>query len=236
MLSTRLLPLLILALLAGCGSKHSRLNVKSLDNSVRLDQSFGLSAMARDQNGDYDLVLVSQGLEQRRSIWSRTASALNPVSWFRDQPAGQPLTPAAGAPVRQVIHLKIHWRPRAGASPENPAASNATVRWVVFGTPEPSTTTEDIVEYQGTAFARPFFERGGYTVVLQAGRLKLARLSGQMNDPLGPSTFRGKFFVRDDAYTVATVLADLPPPAQLAAPAKQNIPVPTPNTRPTGRR
>lgn len=220
-LSMGLMVLLMLASV-GCRSNTPHLTFRSLDNSAKLEQPFALAAMSRDPAGDYDLVLVSQGLEDRRSFARWAVDSANPVNWFRMPKPGAALEPVEAAPVRQVVHMKIHWRPRAGTTPENPAASNATVRWVVFGTPEPTEQSADILEFQGTAFVRVRFVRGGYDLRIRAGDLRPTRRDGEMVDVIGPNTLEGRARVNDDAFTVANVLAELPPATELAPPRPGN--------------
>lgn len=191
-----------LALGVGCGSKYPTLKFTSVDQTKVLRQPFGLTAMARDPQGDdYDLVMMSQGLER-----------------LRPEEAGEPIGPSKEAPVRQVVYIRIHWRPRPGSRANNPAAANASVRWIIFGTPGEG--GDDLIEYQGTAFVRPDFGRTGYTLRIRKGDLRLARRQGEMTDVLGPTDFEGDFFVKDDPYTVASVLKELPPAAVVAPPPK----------------
>lgn len=220
----RFLPIALLtaALLTGCGSKAPALRYVSDNKSTTLTQRYPIAAMSRDANGDFDLVLVSQGLESLR----------------KTRP-GADLTPTEIPPIRQVVHMKLHWRPSRGAKANNPAAANATVRWLIFSPPtvaplEDKAPPSDYVEYQGTAFVRPFLEREGYTVLVREGSLDPTLIEGNMTDPLGPSTFEGKFYVRDDAATVRNLLKELPPSTPAAAPKATTRP--TPATRPTTRR
>ncbi|MFN4243006.1 MAG: hypothetical protein ACK4PI_07190 [Tepidisphaerales bacterium] len=228
--------------LAGCRAATPSVTFTSLDRSHTLKQRFNVAAMSRDAFGDYDLVLVSQGDVAGSSWWRRTAKTLNdtvnPVSWFRREPEAAPLTPTADAPVRQVLHFKIHWRPRAGTSPENPAASNATVRWLVEGPQDPVDPQPDLLEYQGTAFVRIRFGRDGYRLAFREGQLRATRVDGDMMDVLGPNRFTGSATVRDDPFTVGQVLSGLPPPSELPAPAEaQRIrPATRPATAPAGGR
>lgn len=212
----------LLALLAGCRGGKPEVTFTSLDRSRELRQQFSLAAMSRDAMGDYDLVLVSPGDAGDGSWWRTTArtigSAINPVSWLRRPGDPPPLTPTSTTPVRQVLHLKIHWRPRAGSSPENPAAANATVRWLVEGPQDATDLQPDLVEYQGTGFVRVRFGRDGYRLWFREGLLNPTRLDGDMVDVLGPNRFAGHAVVADDAFTVRQVLAGLPEAAVLPTP------------------
>jgi hypothetical protein len=200
---------------SGCGAKYERVTFTSRADAGQLEQGFALVAAARDARGDYDVVLVSQGLEDAAAASGR-----------RD------LTPVAAAPVRQVLHLKLHWRPPRGATANNPAAANATARWVIMGTGGAA----DLLEYQGTAFVRPIFEREGYTLLIREGSLEKVLLRGEMVDVLGPTRFEGKVYAREDPATVAGILAELPPPTltPLPPPATRQARItPTPTPTPT---
>lgn len=214
--------LLLAGIATGCGPKYPTLTFESRDRNAELRQPFALTAIARDAAGDWDVVLVSQGLER-----------------VRGSKPGRDLKPAKEAPVRQVVHLKLHWRPQRGAEPENPAAANATARWLVFGTPTPPSaaaaegaadTYPDVIEYQGTAFVRPIPDGEGYTLVMREGTLHRTLLKGDMVDTLGDVRLDGKFWAREDAVTVANVLSELPPPTRLAVPTP-----PAATTRPAIR-
>jgi hypothetical protein len=229
--------------LAGCSSQYPTLTYTSADNAKELIQPYAISAMSRDSRGDWDVVLVSQGLEKPRPLINRIGTAINPVELFhREQTAGKDLTPATSTPVRQVVHMKLHWRPQRGSSPNNPAAANATIRWLVFGPPQPTSTASasdaagsgvsttppaatDVLEYQGTAFVAPDFERNGYTLHVLAGSVAPVAVKGDMTDALGPAHLEGTFYVPDDPYTVTNILRELPPPP----------PAPPPTPSPTSR-
>lgn len=226
-----LLLLLLCFLLAltsvGCSSQYPTLTFTSVDQHATLTQPYAISAMARDKSGDWNVVLVSQGLETPRPLINRIGTAINPAELFhKDAAVAKDLTPATSAPVRQVIHMTLHWRPSRGATADNPAAANATIRWLIFGSSAPTDEggDADIIEYQGTVFVRPYFEKKGYTLRVQEGTLTRTMIKGEMIDAMGPTTVEGKLYVPDDPYTVANVLHELPP----ATPAI--LPPPPPGT------
>lgn len=244
-------------LFAGCGSQYPTLTFTSLDIPaapttqaatqpadpipttarpvpIVLTQPFSIAAMARDPDGDWDAVLVSQGMETPRPLWKRVGTALNPAEYIeRSTDAGQDLTPTTSPPVRQVVHMKIHWRPRRGSDPENPAAANSTVRWLIYGAVDP-TGHADLIEYQGTAFVRIDFESNGYTLGVRRGTLRRTLLRGDMVDVFGTATLDGDLAVRNDPETVANVVRELPTAAPEVLPPEMLKP-PTPASRPTTR-
>jgi hypothetical protein len=200
----RLLLLLPLMLLTACADDPT-LRVKSNDGRRALSQPFSLAAMSGSVERDFDIVLVAQGTE-----------AAEPVA------AGKELNPAPAPPIRQVVYLRLHWRPYPGAGPDNPASSNATVRWFLYPAAGAATATSDSVEYHGTAFVKPTFSRDGCELVVRAGELYPAKIKGRMRDAIGPSSFSGTFFAPYAEPTVAAVLKELPlevPPAAIPAAA-----------------
>lgn len=227
---------LLSAMSVGCAAQYPTLKFTSKEGKGTLEQPFSTAAMTRDKQGDWDVVLVSQGLENPRSFWRRAGTAMNPVRLFRkEKTAGKDLSPVAETPVRQVVHIKMHWRPSRGAMPDNPAAANATVRWVLFGSSEPG-SVQDMLEYQGTAFVRPVFGDDGYMLKIREGTLRRSALSGDMLDPLGSAKVEGDIALPDDPATVAGVLRDLPPATPVEAPARNPLPSTMPAARPSRSR
>ena len=105
-----LLALCIMPLLSfGCASSHD-LTITSLDHHQCYRQGFSAAYANRNENGDLDVVLIDQAMEQSLSQSTITS------------------------PVRQVMHIRVVWAPTRDM---HAVASNAAVNWYVMGQSEP---------------------------------------------------------------------------------------------------
>src|SRR5437660_6794141 len=98
--------------LGGCASSN-QLTLTSRDGAHDFAQSFDRAFAGRNSvTGDYDVVLVHDA----------TGAASEP---------GQPIQPAEINP-RQIVHLKVFWKPLNGARADQPGGGNAAVHWYIF--------------------------------------------------------------------------------------------------------
>ncbi|HMD53419.1 MAG TPA: hypothetical protein VKJ65_02580 [Phycisphaerae bacterium] len=88
--------------------------------------------------------------------------------------------------IRQILILRVFWRPRPGTTTLDPSAVNATMRYIVM-TPNGSGM------YEGSGFVRihgrPNSPKLGISIV--DGELRLTNSSGYFQDALGPSRITG---------------------------------------------
>jgi len=186
-------------LLTGWGCS-SGLTLTGIDDQNKLSQSFANCYATATSTGDWDVVLV------------------NDPTALAAAPARGPLQPAHLEP-RQIVHLRIFWKAPAGINTDQVAASNAAVEWFLVGN-DPS--SQDLIEYAGTAFVS--IDQSGSTskVVVNAANLRPVVCRGRMHDLLGPSKLTGSVVATVDPTQVKQILDEeqrLLQPIALSAPA-----------------
>ena len=96
-----------------------------------------------------------------------------------------------------VVHLDLLWNPKAGQTPMDPAATNISIRYIVFAQGE-------VGVYGGAGFARPHGKTDGdrLTLDLQDGSLTLLDSTEGFVDLLSPARLTGNITARlDDQRT-----------------------------------
>lgn len=93
----------------------------------------------------------------------------------------------------QVMHLQLLWRPKAGATPMDSTATNATIRHVIV-------VDGEVGVYGGAGFALPSGEpeRGRISVALRDATIRLLESTDRFNDPLTPARITGNFTAEND--------------------------------------
>jgi hypothetical protein len=176
-----LLALALLLSLTGCGTSPPVLTVAPLQAHNTLTQTFTQAYTTRDAAGDYQIVLLD-----------------DPIDRASPGDAGRPLTPARLPPVRQVLQIRVLWRPVSGAKPDSPAATNASLHWYVLS--GPTTAGTSMVHYAGTAFVAVVPNGPGAEITIGNGLLKVVEHDGELTDPLNSFKLSGRFdAVADDA-------------------------------------
>jgi hypothetical protein len=93
-----------------------------------------------------------------------------------------------GGTVRQVMILRVFWKPIPGVTPILSTAINATIRYLIF-------TPNGCGMYQGAGFVR--LHDGRHARQMHAslvdGDIRLTGASGYFTDALGPSRITGDF-------------------------------------------
>jgi hypothetical protein len=93
-----------------------------------------------------------------------------------------------GGSVRQVMILRVFWKPVPGVTPIGHTAINTTIRYLIF-------TPNGCGMYQGAGFVR--LHNGSHARKMHAslvdGDLRLTGASGYFTDALGPSRIIGDF-------------------------------------------
>jgi hypothetical protein len=170
----------VLALVAGgCASgPSSRLTVTS-GRSQSFTQTFSFAYATNDSDGDTDVVLMDDAA--RRVL------------------DGQP----AGAPVRQVMHIRVLWRPSRDLHADHNSASNATIHWYVIGT---SPKNAGVLEYAGTAMVVLEAGEGSTDLSIRSGTFKMVGNRGNLHDPLGPASLRGSVRAQESLERVRLAL------------------------------
>jgi hypothetical protein len=164
------------AALCGCASQ-SRLTVAPTRSREIFSQRFDKAFSSRDEAGDYRIVLLDDGLNVPQNTG--------------------PLHPTATPPVRQVVRIRLFWRPMLGTKPDFPSASNAAIDWYVMGTG--SREAIDMIHYQGVGFVSVRTAAGGATVTIHTALLNPVASCGRMADPIGVTKLSGTFFALNNA-------------------------------------
>ncbi|MEM6504958.1 MAG: hypothetical protein AAF711_05790 [Planctomycetota bacterium] len=112
----------------------------------------------------------------------------------------------------QAAAIRMLWRPKAGLTPVNPDATNATIQYIVFANRR---TDEgffrEVGVYSGAGFLHLDSEPGNsrLTGSLWQADLLLADRSDRFKDLLGQSTLRGSFTAERDSVKVQDLLKRL---------------------------
>ena len=178
----RRLPALFASLLLplmgiGCsGPQSTQLTVRSLDQRQTFQQQFPRAYAGTSAGGDYDVVLVKQG----------------------------PAPRAEGRDVRQVMHVRVLWKPMKGTKLDHPTATNATLDWVVW-----DEAAGGFIAYSGAGYVD--VQRKGDTAVLdiRSATLSLLAKQGPMNDPIGRARVAGTIVARTNRQQVNELLEDV---------------------------
>jgi hypothetical protein len=112
----------------------------------------------------------------------------------------------ANVRIRQVMHVKILWRPQYGVVKAPDASfTNASVNWYVVS------GKSEVLEYSGAGFVAMSKTATGQTeVTIRDATLKPVRPSaGSLTDPVGPAKLDGSFVAKKDSKRVNEVLAEV---------------------------
>jgi hypothetical protein len=182
----RLILVLLFGVAWGCGSPVApRLKLESAATGKLYSRDFSQAYFAPATNGEYDIVLIDEESPAPRGSSQKT------------------LQPAQSAPLRQVVAIRVHWRPPHGTRADNPSASNAVLDWYVIG--DTADRTQERLHYQGAAFV--LVQRKGETahVTIEKGTLALVDSVGSLSDPVGEARISGTFAARKNDTRVAAV-------------------------------
>jgi hypothetical protein len=195
-----LLPLLA-ALAAGCSSQAGNLHLASLDQKHEFSQKFTQAYITRNESGDADIVLIQDNIHPS------------------DQDLSQPQRPDACVMPRELVHIRVFWKPMNGVKPDHPANTNASIHWCFICD---NTNQAGVVEYCGSGLVEVNNSSNGATITIRKAWMKVGCQRGEMIDPLGPSILNGSFqAVRDDAQ-VKSIIAQIKSAATNTAEAQAN--------------
>lgn len=184
--------MLLAAAVGGCKATAggpSRLQLHSHNGGRIYSQQFSQAYFSETTNGEWEVVLINDG---------STKPPAEP---------GAPLEPDNAAPLRQVVAVRIHWRPPAGVRVDHPSATNSVIDWYV--TADSSDPTQDRLHYQGAAFVKIYPDGDVAKVQIRNGQLVLVQSSGSLQDPVGSSSMHGSFVARRNDTMVAAVTAPI---------------------------
>jgi len=172
--------------LSGCASRHSDLCFTANDGRHELRQRFDQAFCREFPNGDKDIVLLNDGIVPGNDAGSQGLEAA------RD------LLP------RQVVYIRMFWKPVI-FRPDHPAAANASLHWYVLG----MNPGDGWIDYSGTALVT--FDGSGDTRSIEviAAWMTATTKHGQLTDPIGLGSIKGKIKAVVDSARVETMLQDV---------------------------
>ncbi|HEY8666998.1 MAG TPA: hypothetical protein VIL86_10050 [Tepidisphaeraceae bacterium] len=184
-----LIPLLSL-LAAGCAHQPGKLSISSGETRWVYTQKFSQAYCSRSGDGDYDIVLVEDDIHSADG-----------------DHANAPLQPAARPPLRQIIHIRVFWRPARGTKSDSPSATNAAIDWYVLG--GGTRQDRDMLHYEGIGFIALSSAGGSVKADLRNTTLKLTDKHGQLADTFGVARLAGSIYAKKDRIHLDDVLAQL---------------------------
>jgi hypothetical protein len=171
--------LLLLGCITGCANDNSAdLRLTCTETKNTFTQQFADAYVSKGSEGDTEVVLVND------AACAKT-----------------------GTDVRQVMHLKVLWRPSPGTKQSHPSYTNAALHWYVFNQ---GSAAPDVLEYTGAGFVTLADAAGGTQVTIRNATLKPSAASnGSLSDPVGPARLTGSFLARKSAKRVNDLLAEV---------------------------
>ena len=176
------------AILGGCASP-AKLSLQSRATANTFAQRFSQAYVDRSDSGDYDIVLVEDG------------------STSAQEKAGAPLMPIATAPLRQIVHVRVFWKPVRGQATADPEVTNAAMHWYFLSSSPDA--ARDLLLYNGAGFVSVHPKGSSVRVEIRSGRMTPAIQRGTLGDPLGPSDLRGSFTAQINRGRVRALLTEL---------------------------
>jgi hypothetical protein len=177
----------------GCASKNSAdLRLTCLESDKAFSQRFSDAYVSKGAEGNTEIMLVNDT--------EASASGASGARVAREviQPSG----------VRQVMHVKVLWRPQRGAKQGHPSYTNAGLHWYVFN--DNGNGTSDVLEYSGAGFVALSNVSGGTKVTIRNATLKpVAPSRGSLSDPVGPAKLTGTFIAKKSTKRVQDLLAEV---------------------------
>lgn len=201
------LTLLALMGIAGCVSEARHVQLEPQLRQIRYEKEFAQASAGPAADGGYDLVMTN-GISSTSTQY------------------GTRIFPSKMAPLAEILHIHVSWRPPRSSKSDFPAATNATIQWYVISNDPQS---PGYIEYQGIGFVKVIVEKKNTTFYLEDLTVKVHKIVGNMKDPLGPTRLHGICDARNNALAVRDTLQALD--AQLCACAPS---CPLPATEPAG--
>jgi hypothetical protein len=183
----------LVLLLTGCAGGGSSVTIKPVNADRAFARSFEQSYVSRKTDGSYDVVLVHD-------------DAVKLASVAAGGKAGRPLQPAAAMPLRQVVHIRVMWRPMIGTETDSPSATNASIDWYVLGGGTERWT--DLLHYGGAGFVTVDHHGDTRRVTIRNATLKPRASQGGLADPLGTAKLTGSLVARRDPRRVRELLLE----------------------------
>jgi hypothetical protein len=167
--------------LQGCASKSATLTLHPQGQNVAFAKSFSQAYCGKESDGSYACVLVAD-----------------------DAPAvsrgGKTIAPADAAPLRQVVHIKVLWRPLSGT--RESAGSNAAIDWYVLG----NTTSDDLLLYQGSGYVTMNPDDDVTKLTIHSSDIRPSLTRGSLSDPLGNVRVTGTVVAINDTQRLRDLI------------------------------
>ncbi|HEY1683529.1 MAG TPA: hypothetical protein VGG19_02100 [Tepidisphaeraceae bacterium] len=190
MLRQMLASMCLVFICAGCAAHKDYLTFHRSVGGNAYRQTFTNAYMLREPAGDYHFILVADGVQ-------------NPP----DLKPGAPLEPAKIAPLRQLVHVHVFWRPRKGSKPDNPSSTNAAIDWYFIS--HAGLSDESVVHYQGSGFVTLNVSTRSASVHVRSAGMEAGVANGDLHDALGSGNIHGDFLALLDPGEVRDLLAEI---------------------------
>jgi len=107
----------------------------------------------------------------------------------------------------QVLTIRMFWKPRAGRTPIDPTATNATIYYTIFS----GNQSREVGIYSGAGFVYPAGQLGEptFSASIWQATLRLTDRSTQFKDLLGAAILEGEVTAKRDDATVDRLLNQL---------------------------
>jgi len=179
----------------GCSTRQTpRVTFRSTETGKAYSQHFGHAVYQRSDSGQVQIVMIDQGLDAPRT------------------PRGQALQPATAPPLKQVIAMRVLWRPTRAVQAEDLTSTNAAIDWYVVSEDSfdgNGGSSADLLHYQGTGLVRVNEKGDTATVEVTDATLELTARAGNLQDPLGRTSLSASIRADRDDALVASTLQDL---------------------------
>jgi hypothetical protein len=200
----------ILSFAGGCSSQHAEVSFKSTTSNRQYSQQFQKAYFTRTASAEYDAVLVDDGVSESR------------------HGSSGPIKPTPAAPLSQILHIRVRWRPLRGSKSDTPTATNAVIDWYILAS-DPA-NRDDYLHYRGAGFVKVSENGNEARFDIDSAHLDVAESGGKLQDPLGASSVSGGFFAeRNDALvksTIKSVRSSIPDSATHQGPPPRMPPEP----------
>ncbi len=180
---------LALILITGCSSRPT-LIVASPERKLTFKQSFTQVYATRGEDGDFDIVLLDDPMDD--------AQLPTP---------GKPLQSMPVRPLKHMVHIHVLWTPMIGDRGDHPSSTNAAVNWYVWGDSTGKQT--DMMHYGGAGFVKIYAGDDSADFRISNTTLKLKTARGSMSDPVGNAQVTGNFSADLNTRRVKELLAQL---------------------------
>jgi hypothetical protein len=173
----------VLLLLTGCNHKSATLTLRPQGQNIAFAKTFSQAYCGKESDGSYACVLVADD-----------APAVARAS--------KAISPADAAPLRQVVHIKVLWRPLSGT--RESTASNAAIDWYVLG--DTTNGSDDLLLYQGSGFVKLDVDETSSKLTIRSSDVRPSMSRGNRKDPLGDVRVSGTIVAVNDTQRLRELI------------------------------